>query len=127
MHLDVSLFFTCIETKSRTSRWCQDKREQEEAAAAAAGLDQPPLVKRKHKLHKVYECKKCSQRLSSKCYISGYTNLAYLLNVTLVETGRAHYYGSWYCPYVPNPVPVEVWKAQRMAQLQAKKAARQQQ
>ena len=36
-------------------------------------------------------------------------------------------YGSWYCPYVPNPVPVEVWKAERIAQLQAKKAARQQQ
>ena len=37
---------------SRTSRWRQDKREQEEAAAAAAataGLDQPPLAKRKHK------------------------------------------------------------------------------
>ena len=125
MHLDVSLFLTCIETKSRSSRWRQDKREREEAAAA--GLDQPPLAKRKHKPHKVHECKKCSQRLSSKCYISGYTNLACLLNVTLVETGHAHYYGSWYCPFVPNPVPVEVWKAERMAQLQAKKAARQQQ
>ena len=107
MHLDVSLFFTCIETKSRSSRWRQEKREREEAAAA--GLDQPPLA------------------LSSKCYISGYTNLACLLNVTLAETGHAHYYGSWYCPYVPNPVPVEVWKAERMALLQAKKAARQQQ
>ena len=58
MHLDVSLFLTCIETKSRSSRWRQDKRAREEAAAAAAGLDQPPLAKRKLKPHKVHECKK---------------------------------------------------------------------
>ena len=120
-----SVFHLYTETRSRTSQWHQNKRKREEAAAA--GLDQPPLAKRKHKPHKVHECKKCSQRLSSKCYVSGYTNLANLPNVILVETGHAHYYGSWYCPYVPNPVPVEVWKAKRMVQLQAKKAARQQQ
>ena len=56
--------FLLIETKSRTSRWCQDKREWEEAPAS--GLDQPPLAKRKHKPHKVHECKKCGQKLCSK-------------------------------------------------------------
>ena len=49
------------------------------------------------------------------------------MNIILVEIGYTNYYGSCYCPYVSSPVPVEVWKAEWMAQLQAKKAAHQQQ
>ena len=61
--LNVDLFLL-IETKSRTSWWQQDKREQEEAAAS--GLDQPPLAKRKHKPHKVHECK----NVARSCVVS---------------------------------------------------------
>ena len=56
------LVYVDVREESRTQAW-RNKKRREVEEAAAAGLAEPPPAKRHHKVH---ECSKCHQRLSSK-------------------------------------------------------------
>ena len=56
------LVYVDVREESRTQAW-RNKKRRELEEAAAAGLAEPPPAKRHHKVH---ECSKCHQRLSSK-------------------------------------------------------------
>ena len=108
-----------VDTMSHTTLYHHERKHHLEAAVAA-GLEQPPLVQRKHKKHKVHECKQCYQSLR------GSENIIMYANFILGKTGHTNYYGLWHCSKIPNAVLVEEWKRQKKAEHVAKKVSGQQ-